>query len=99
MRVLRYIMIFLNLLVGYFIASGLQGYLFAHSSQRKDTWLLATGFWIVVLAIVNLIWLAIHWIARRRGGSRAGQIPPNQLKSLEGDPGIEPGNYIAISTT
>lgn len=99
MKTLKYIMVCLNFVVGYFVAMGVYGYLIAYSVQRKESYLWATGFWLAVLVVLDLIWLAIIWIARRQGGPRAGKIPPNSLKTLEGDPGIEPGNYIAITIT
>lgn len=78
MRIFKWIInvlvVLINILLGYFVATGLYGYFIAYSPERKEKWLLATMVWVVVLFIVDSIYLLFKLFLRKK--SRALEKHP-----------------------
>ncbi len=51
------LVVLINIILGYLVATGIYGYFIAFSPERKEKWLLATMVWIIVLVIVDSIYL------------------------------------------
>ena len=60
------LVILINILLVYFVATGLYGHFIAYSPERKEKWLLATMVWVVVLVIVDSIYLLLRLFFRRK---------------------------------
>ncbi len=78
MRIFKWIInvlvVLINIILGYFAATGLYGYFIAYSPERKEKWLLATMVWVVVLVIIDSIYLLFKLFLRRK--SRALEKHP-----------------------
>ncbi len=68
------LVVLINIILGYFAATGLYGYFIAYSPERKEKWLLATMVWVVVLVIIDSIYLLFKLFLRRK--SRALEKHP-----------------------
>lgn len=62
----KFFLIIINLVLMYFILSGIYGYVVAVSLERKEKWLLASLFWVALLIIINLICFVIRLLYRKK---------------------------------
>lgn len=58
-RVTKGAVVLVNIILCYFIISGIYGYFIAYNPERKTSWLLATLLWLVILSVVDLIYLFV----------------------------------------
>lgn len=57
------LVVLINIILGYFAATGLYGYFIAYSPERKKKWLLATMVWVVVLVIIDSIYYCLNYFS------------------------------------
>ena len=60
------LVVFINLLLGSFVAAGLYGHTIAYSPEIKEKWLLVTLVWVIVLLIVDSTYCWFRLYSRRK---------------------------------
>ena len=66
-RSIHLLVLLINFIMGYFVATGIHGYRIASSPERQESWFLATVVWVIVIVLVDSIYLSLRLFFWKKG--------------------------------